>query len=164
MAKNPSRWLNSRLFAWLKSTDDSRSQKGRRRSRGRMRRPFERLEDRSMLAVTVTSAITNFLADDPDIVIVGTGFSPIVSENTVSFSDGAAGTVIAATETELTVEFTTAPEAGNLTVEVISGAESTASPVQVATVVPVVTLSAANLAASASTTTSMRASVSKLIA
>lgn len=148
MAKNPSFWQNNWLASWFKTSKDSRVQREYRRHKASRRRPFEMLEDRALFAV-VTPDTSNFLADQPAIVIIGSGFDPIVSNNTLSFSEGAAGTVVAATETSLTVEFTTAPEAGQLMAVVTSTSGSSGVPVQVATVIPVITPNTANIAANA---------------
>src|SRR5204863_429298 len=70
----------------------------------------------------------------------------------VVFDDGAAGTVTAVNGagTQLTVTFTTQPtNVGNLNAVVTSNGGSSAPAVQVATVIPVVTPSAANLPANA---------------
>lgn len=104
-----------------------------------------------MLAV-VTPATTDFFADQTAIVIVGTGFDPIVSNNTITFNEGV-GTIVAATTTAITVEFSTPPEGGDLTAVVVSAGISSGTPVQVATVVPVVTPSSENLLANATTLT-----------
>ncbi len=99
-------------------------------------------------------ATTSIFPDVPAIVITGSGFDPIVSNNTVSLNNGAAGTVTSATDTQLTVEFSTPPiEAGVLTAVVATTTENSGSAVQVATVVPVITASTANLAANATTMT-----------
>jgi|GEM_PF-2513059 len=115
--------------------------------------PFEMLEARAMLSgVTVTSSTTSLSVTSPEIVITGTGFDPIVSNNTVAFNNGAAGIVTAATSTSLTVEFTTAPdEAGSLTAVVTSNAVSSGATVQVATIIPEVESNTAFLAANATT-------------
>lgn len=102
-----------------------------------------------MFAVVVTPGTSNFLADQPAIIIYGSGFDPIVSNNTLQFNEGAVGTVVAATETSLTVEFSTPPEAGSLTAVVISDTENSGTAVQVATVVPVITSSTAGISANA---------------
>ncbi len=114
---------------------------------------LECLEDRTLLSgVIVTSNTANLAANATTIVIAGTGFDPIVANNSVAFNDNAVGTVTAATATSLTVEFATDPTtAANLTAIVTSDSQSNASAVQVATVTPVVTSSAANLAADATT-------------
>src|SRR5262249_55684661 len=71
------------------------------------------------------------------------------SGNTVTFNNGAAGTVTAATATTLTVTFTTRPRtAGPLTAVVTSNGVRAAA-AQVAAVTPVVTASTASRAISA---------------
>ena len=111
------------------------------------------LETRAMLSVvTVTSSTTSLSVTSPEIVITGTGFDPIVSNNTVAFNNGAAGIVTAATSTSLTVEFTTAPdEAGSLTAVVTSDSVSSGAAIQVATVIPEIESNTAFLAANATT-------------
>ena len=154
MAKNPSAWSPKRLVSWFISGRDSRKQNEYRRMRAKRISPFESLEDRELLAVVVTLDTTNIQPDVPAIVIQGSGFDPIVSNVIVTFNDGAVGTVIAATETELTVEFATPPTAaGILTAIVTTTTENSGAAVQVATVIPKVTSSTANLAADANTIT-----------
>ena len=139
-----------RLLSWLNTSRDTNHQRHYRRIRAKRLQPFESLEDRDMMAILVNQATTSILPDAPAIVIQGSGFDPIVSNLSVVLSDGS-GTVTAASDTELTVEFATAPAAaGPLTVVVNSLTESSGTPVQVATVVPKVTTSTANLAANAS--------------
>jgi hypothetical protein len=116
----------------------------RRRSRTRLigTRPsaiesLEALEDRTLLSVSVTLATTSLSASATEVVINGSGFDPIVSNNSVTFNKSAVGIVTAATATSLTVTFTTEPSsAGNLTAIVTSNSVSSGSAVQVATVVP----------------------------
>ena len=104
---------------------------------------------------TVTSDTAALPINASTIVITGTGFDPNSLDDTVTFNDGAVGTVnMGATATSLTVSFSTLPSAvGNLTAVVTSFGGSSGMPVQVATVTPVVTQSAANLAANAATLT-----------
>jgi Ca2+-binding RTX toxin-like protein len=86
-------------------------------------------------APTVTSETADLDKDPLGIVISGSGFSTTPGDNTVALNLGAVGTVIAATATQLTVGFTTAPTSvGELTATVTTfGGSSDA--VQVATVV-----------------------------
>ena len=79
------------------------------------------------------------------ISIKGTGFSLTANKNTVTFSNGAVGTVTAATATELTVTLTTQPTStGVLTAVVntsgISYTVTSGAPVQVATVPSILTV------------------------
>ena len=100
----------------------------------------------------VTSSTANLAANAATLVIAGFGFDPTAANNTVIFNDGAAGNVTAATATSLTVTFTTKPaSAGSLTAVVTTNGQSSGAAVQVATVTPVVTASAAILAANAAT-------------
>jgi Ca2+-binding RTX toxin-like protein len=103
-------------------------------------------------APTITATATNRAVNALTVVITGTGFDPVAANNTVAFTTlGAAGSVTAATDTELTVTFTIPPVGAgalNATVTTFGGASNEA---QVATVVaaPVVTASAINLAQAA---------------
>ena len=111
---------------------------------------FQQLEERALLAVTVTQDTSDLAASATAIVIQGTEFDPIVSNNSVVFNNGAVGTVTEATDTALTVEFSTLPTAaGTLTAIVTSTGGSSGAAVQVATVIPVVTSSTAFLPADA---------------
>ncbi len=74
----------------------------------------------------------------------GDGFDETASNNTVTFDNGAAGTVSAASDTQLTVDFTTNPtEAGPLSVTVTTNTVASVAAAQVATVAPVITSSTA---------------------
>ncbi len=102
----------------------------------------------------VTSSASDLAANAATLTISGSGFDPTPGDNTVSFNDGATGTVTAATPTSLTVTLGQAPSAaGNLTAVVTTDGESSGSALQVATVIPVVTSSTADLAANATTVT-----------
>jgi hypothetical protein len=68
------------------------------------------------------------------IIIAGFGFDPVASRNTVTFSNGAVGTVTSATATSLTVNFSVKPTAGNLTAVVTTNSKSSGTAVQIATV------------------------------
>jgi hypothetical protein len=72
------------------------------------------------------------------IVINGFGFASTPSSNTVAFNLGAAGTVTAASATQMTVTFTTQPTTpGVLTAIVTSNGVSSGAAVQVATAVSI---------------------------
>ncbi len=102
----------------------------------------------------VTNSTASLAANANTITIAGQAFSPTASNNTVTFNNGAVGTVTAATATSLTVTFSTKPTtAGSLTAIVTTNGISSNAAVQVATVTPVVTLSTAALAANATTVT-----------
>src|SRR5437870_4255518 len=109
-------------FSWLSS--GSRQTPVRKRPMRRFAMlggHVEWLESRSMLSVTVTSDTSDLQANATQIVIAGSGFDPIVDNNTVTFNDNATGTVVEATATSLTVEFDALPEtAGSLTATVTS--------------------------------------------
>ncbi len=101
----------------------------------------------------VTKATSNLAADATTLMIDGFGFDPTAENNTVTFNDGAVGTVTAATATRLTVKFSMAPTtAGKLCAVVTSNGLSSSS-MMVATVIPVITSSSTNVAASAETLT-----------
>ncbi len=102
----------------------------------------------------VTSSTSNLSASASTITIAGFGFSPTAGNNSVVFNNGAVGTVTTASATSLTVTFSTKPTtAGELTAVVTSNSRSSGAAIQVATVVPVITTSTANLAANATTVT-----------
>ena len=144
-------WSRFRLIAWLMGNRQAKKERARRQSRIRSR-AFERLEERDLFAVVVDANTANINPDVAAIVITGSGFDPIVSNNTVTFNNSAVGTVVSASPTQLTVQFSTAPDdAGSLTAIVATLTENSGSAVQVATVVPKVTASLSNLAANAST-------------
>ena len=107
------------------------------------------------LTPTVTASTANLAANATTITIAGTGFDAVTpGNNTVTFNDGATGTVTAATATSLTVSFAAKPaQAGSLTAVVTNTAGNSGAPVQVATVTPVVTLSTAQILATAATVT-----------
>ena len=87
---------------------------------------------------SVTTSTASLGINAPSVVIRGI-FNPVAANNTVTFNDGAVGTVTSASATTLTVTFTTPPTGlGSLTATVTSAGLSTGAPVQVATLVPVV--------------------------
>src|SRR5437868_6365927 len=97
--------LSFSLKAWIHSWFKPQRQARARKVRSRYFRPrafyLECLEDRALLTgVTVDSS--SLPADATAIVINGSGFDPIVANNSVAFNDGALGTVTAATATSLT--------------------------------------------------------------
>ncbi len=103
------------------------------------------------VAPVVTSSTASLAANATTVTINGFGFdSATPSNNTVTFNDSATGTVTSATSTTLTVTFGTKPASvGSLTAVVTTDAVSSGAAVQVATVIPVITPSSANLAANA---------------
>ena len=104
------------------------------------------------VAPVVTSATSDLAANAATVIIYGFGFDATAANNTVAFSNGAVGTVTAASATTLLVTFSTKPTSvGNLTAIVTSNSVTSGSEVQVATVKPVVTSSAADLAINAAT-------------
>ncbi len=135
-------WSRFRLVSWLKGNRETRNEQDRRRRmRAGRRTPFESLEERDLFAVVVNQNLANINPDVAAIVITGSGFDPIVSNNTVTFNNSAAGTVTSASPTQLTVQFTVQPDdAGSLTAVVATTTENSGTAVQVATVVPKVTL------------------------
>src|SRR5262249_3337649 len=103
---------------------------------------------------TVTQNAASLAITATSLTINGSGFSITPANDSVAFNLGAVGSVTAATSTQLTVTLTTAPTSvGNLTAVVTANGGSSGAAVQVATVVPVVTSSMANLAANATTLT-----------
>jgi uncharacterized repeat protein (TIGR02543 family) len=107
-----------------------------------------------LAAPAVTSRTVNLAANAATVTIAGANFDPVVANNTVVFNNSAVGTVTAASATQLTVTFSTKPaSAGPLTAIVTNEGGSSGSAVPVATVIPVITSSTANLAISASTVT-----------
>ena len=102
----------------------------------------------------VTASAATLPANAASITISGFGFDPAAGNNTVAFTDGAVGTVTAASSTSLTVTFSTKPSsAGSLTASVATDSESNGSPVQLATVIPVIASNSAGLAANAASIT-----------
>jgi hypothetical protein len=98
----------------------------------------------------VTASTATISANPSQITINGFGFDSTAANNTIKFSNGAAGTVTKATPTALTVSFTGRPTTvGTLTAVVTTDKISSGTAVQVATVTPVVTASTADLAANA---------------
>ncbi len=60
----------------------------------------------------MTSQHGHLAANATTITINGFGFDPTAGNNTVTFNDGAVGTVTTATATSLTVTFSTKPDHG----------------------------------------------------
>jgi hypothetical protein len=84
--------------------------------------------------ISVTPNTTNLATSASTLTITGSGFDPSAVNDSVTFNDGAVGTVTSASASSLTVTFSTAPTVGNLTAVVTSDGTSSGSPVQVATV------------------------------
>src|SRR5208282_2468059 len=87
----------------------------------------------------VTSTTTNSqVANENTVTINGYGFDGTKANDSVSFNDGAVGTVTTASTTSLTVTFSTDPlTAGALTASVTcDGQGSTGPKVQIATITP----------------------------
>jgi hypothetical protein len=113
------------------------------------------------LPPVVTLNTASIAANAPTLVISGVGFDAgTPANNTVTFNSGA-GTVTAATATQLTVTFTSPPSVGTLTAVVATGAGSSGAPVQVATVtsVPSQTLTVSNAGTGGGTVTSSPAGI-----
>jgi len=84
----------------------------------------------------VTARTTNLSLAAATITINGFGFSTTPGNNTVTFNNGAVGTVTSATATSLVVTFSTNPlAAGSLTAIVTSEGVSSGNAIQVATMV-----------------------------
>jgi len=102
---------------------------------------------------SVASSTANLPINAPFLTIQGL-FNPVAANNTVTFNNGAAGTVTSATASSLTVTFTTPPASlGALTATVVSMGLSTGVPVQVATIIPVVTVTASAVSLTGNTLT-----------
>jgi hypothetical protein len=87
-------------------------------------------------APTVTFSNANIASVVPSITILGTGFNATTpASNTVTFNNGAIGTVNSATATQLIVTYSTQPAAGALTAIVTSFGGSSGAAVQVATII-----------------------------
>ena len=85
---------------------------------------------------TITLNTANLALGATTLTINGTGFDTTAANNTVTFNNGAVGTVSSATSTTLTINLTTLSTAGNLTAVVTTNGASSGTAVQVATVVP----------------------------
>jgi len=96
----------------------------------------------------ITANAANLAANATSLVINGFGFSATPANNTVLLTGGTAGTVTAASATQLTVNVSNLTS-GSLTATVSVGGFTSAS-AQVATVTPVITSSTANVATNAS--------------
>ncbi len=99
------------------------------------------------LSFTTTKSTVARPITQTTVTIAGSGFAPRASDDSVEFNDGTAGTVTKASTTSLTVTFTTLPvTAGSLTAVVYGrGGSPVGSPVQVATLTPVVTPNLADI-------------------
>jgi hypothetical protein len=87
-------------------------------------------------APTVSLSTASLSINVTTLTIAGTNFDTTAGNNTVVFNLGAAGTVAAATATQLTVTLNTPPTSiGSLTAVVTTNGQSSGSAVQVATVV-----------------------------
>lgn len=74
-------------------------------------------DDFTILAPTITSFTPTIGAENVSIMIMGTNFSEVLEENIVTFN-GEAGTVTAATKTELTVTMPAGSTTGKVSVQV----------------------------------------------
>ena len=97
----------------------------------------------------VKVSTTNLAANATTMTITGFGFSTTASNDQVTFSGGVTGTVTSATATTLTVTSLKGLIAGKLTASATVSGISSGAAVQVATVTPVVTVSATALSATA---------------
>ena len=103
---------------------------------------------------TVTLNTANITSSVTTLTITGSNYSSIAANNTVSFNNGAVGSVNTATPTQLTVNLTTPPTtAGILTAVVTTNNVNSGTPVQVATVIPTITLNTTNQLINAATLT-----------
>jgi hypothetical protein len=97
----------------------------------------------------MTASTVALAGNATSLTIYGFGFSPIAANNIVTFSNGTTGIVTASNATTLVVSKLTGLVGGPLAATVTSNGISSAIPIQVAKVVPVVTYSAASVPASA---------------
>ncbi len=65
----------------------------------------------------ISSSTTTRNGSDSTLLIYGFGFDTTAANNTVTFNNGAVGTVTSASTTMLTVSYLTRPRAGNLTAQ-----------------------------------------------
>ncbi|MCX6982630.1 MAG: cadherin-like domain-containing protein [Verrucomicrobia bacterium] len=106
------------------------------------------------VATVVTASVANLAADAATVTINGFGFDTTPGNNLVTFNDGAVGAVTTATNTSLTVTFSTKPtNAGSLTAIVTTNGVASGAAVQVATVIPVVTQNLGQIQTTAPTVT-----------
>lgn len=105
------------------------------------------------LTPVVTSSTATLAANATTVTLNGFGFSATAGNNSVAFSNGATGTLTAATATTLTVTGVADLVAGPLTAVVTTHAISSGAAVQIATVTPVVTPSTDNLSTAATSIT-----------
>ena len=98
------------------------------------------LEQRVNPAPMVTPSTASLTNSSPTLIINGSGFDLIPSNNTVTLSSGS-GTVISSTSTQLTLSFSVQPSAGQLFAVVTNSSGTSAPPVQVATVSGTVSVS-----------------------
>src|SRR5262249_28302549 len=101
----------------------------------------------------ITSSTADLAADATSMTIAGFGFDTTPAHDLVPFRGGAPGRVTSATATTLTVTGLSGLVTGALNASVTVNAVSSGAAVQVATVVPVVASSTANLAADATSMT-----------
>ena len=106
----------------------------------------------SNAAPTVTLNTTAIPASSSTLVITGTGFDATAANNTVAFTPTGTGTVTAATPTSLTVSVS-GLRAGALNAIVTTNSLDSGAAVQVATVIPVITSTTANLSTTATSLT-----------
>ena len=103
------------------------------------------------IAPLVTVSTANSSAGSSVLTIEGQGFSSVAAANVVTFVGGAKGTVAFATPNTLIVTGITGLVAGELQASIKVNGVSSGTPVQVATVTPVVKAVTSSLGASAST-------------
>ena len=106
------------------------------------------------VAPVVTTSTASLAANAATMTITGSGFSTTQANNVVIFNDGATGNVTSASAGSLTVTFGFKPtNAGVLTATVTVNGVSNGSAVQVATVIPVVSVSTTSISTQATTLT-----------
>jgi DNA-directed RNA polymerase specialized sigma24 family protein len=133
--------LDARLFKGLSWPDIAKNLQTTEGAATRAyARVIARLRERFSPAPSVTVNKGNMPVNQTQIVINGANFSPTTTNNTVVFSNGAVGTVVTATTSQLTVNITTAPritttgaDPTTFTVVVTTNRLSSGTPVQIAT-------------------------------
>ena len=129
MASLPSFWRRTGC-AWLKLFRPARGKTKPGSGFALRRLRMERLEGRAMLSVTVTANTANLAANASSIVIAGTGFDPIVANDSVAFTNGngtVTGTVTAASPTSLTVAISPTSQMMGGELDAVVTADGTAS-------------------------------------
>jgi hypothetical protein len=99
----------------------------------------------------INASTANLAASSTTLTITGAGFDATTPGNNLVILSSGAGLVTNSTATSLTVTYTTKPTAGLLSALVVTDGASNGSLTPVATVVPIVTASTANVLVTATT-------------